>query len=153
MDNAIAEKPNVGDLEKAMLQTEGVLVGSQTDDICKLAHHFAPGVYGREITIPAGMVVVGHRHKEATMNVVLSGHAWLVCEGDDPKLVGPGVFVSQPGVRKAAIAISDFRIINIHPTEETDLEIIEGLTIDKSEAFMEAERLMMTVNKFLEGSE
>jgi hypothetical protein len=33
----------------------------QTD--CPVTHHFGPGVYIREVKIPAGSLVLGHKHQ------------------------------------------------------------------------------------------
>ena len=40
---------------------------------CPVQHHFAPGAYGREMTLPAGLVVVGKIHKHAHINVISKG--------------------------------------------------------------------------------
>jgi quercetin dioxygenase-like cupin family protein len=130
-------------LERELLYNPATYIGNETDEICGLKHHFAPGVYARETTVPAGMAVVGHRHKHEHLNIVLKGKAIVVCEGQEPKMIeGPCVFVSGGGVRKAAIVIEDFTILNIHATEETDLEVIEAQTIEKTDDFMEMVELI-----------
>ena len=40
---------------------------------CPLKHYFAPGVYLREIFMPAGSVVIGKIHKTEHFNIIQKG--------------------------------------------------------------------------------
>lgn len=91
----------------------------------EVAHHHSHGVYGRELRVPAGSVVVGHIHKFTNMNVLLEGEMTVVTEAG-PQRVGPGfLVVSPPGTKRAAYAHTDCRWLTIHGTHETDVEKIE----------------------------
>jgi quercetin dioxygenase-like cupin family protein len=112
----------------------------------EVVHHFSHGVYGRELRIPAGSVVVGHIHKHQNMNVLLEGQMTVVTD-DGPKLVGPGfLIVSPPGTKRAAYAHTDCRWLTIHGTHETDLDKIEQQFIVHTEqeylAFCEQQQLL-----------
>ena len=89
---------------------------------CPLTHLFAPGVYYREIFMPANTCVVGHKHKTEHLNIVLSGKALVIIDGEKHKIEAPTVFVSKPGVSKVLLIIEDMRYATIHPTDETDIE-------------------------------
>lgn len=103
-----------------------------------VAHRFAPGVYLREVLIPAGTFVIGHEHKTEHFNVVLSGTVILFHgDGKIESISGPAIFVSKPGVRKVLFSWTDTRWTTIHPTEETDIEKLEDALIVKTAQWIE----------------
>lgn len=111
-----------------------------------VAHHFSHGVYGRELRIPAGSVVVGHIHKFTNMNVLLEGEM-DVQTNDGVKRVGPGfLIVSPPGTKRVAYAHTDCRWLTVHGTHETDIDKIEQQFIVHTEqeylAFCESQQLL-----------
>src|SRR3970040_1256204 len=55
-------------------------------------HHHSYGVYGRELIVPAGSVIVGHIHKHTNMNVLLEGEMSVMTD-DGMKRVGAGFLV------------------------------------------------------------
>lgn len=106
-----------------------------------LTHRFAPGIYLREISMPADTIVIGHEHKTEHFNIVLTGRALVLIDGETHTITAPCTFISKPGVRKTLYIIEDMRWQTVHPTEETDLEKLEALLIRKSDAFMEFQAL------------
>jgi hypothetical protein len=99
-----------------------------------LAHHFAPGVYARECTLPAGALVLGHVHREGGLNIALSGEALVKVDGVLRRIVAPCILPSEAGTRKLAYIVKEMRWVNIHPTTETDLEKLEEILIAPSAA-------------------
>ena len=106
--------------------------------IVEPVHRFADGTYTREITVPAGSVIVGKTHKKETLNILLKGKAILASGGTVRLVEAPLTFVSEPGVQKAAFVLEEMTWLNVHPTSERDLEKIEDEFIEKDE---ELERL------------
>ena len=88
-------------------------------------HHFADGVYLRELFMPAGMVVVGKIHVTKHLTIVASGTVQITTDKGVEEITGPTVFVSPAGAKKAIHAITDATLMNPHPTDETDLDKIE----------------------------
>lgn len=88
---------------------------------------FSGGVYIRQITVPAGSLIIGKRHRYETCNMLLKGEMSLYVGGGKPpvRIEAPLLFTSQPGVKKMAYCHSEVIFSNIHPTQETDLETIE----------------------------
>lgn len=125
----MTEVATVEDIEALMLMTEQVE--------CKLVHHFSPGVYIRELTMPKDTYVLGHKHKEPCMNIVSKGSLRLVDieTGEITFIKAPCTFESKAGVRKLAYVIEECVWSNVHPTIETDLDKLEEAIIDKSETF------------------
>lgn len=95
-------------------------------------HRFAPGMYMRELTVPAGMLIVGKIHKHDHFLLVLDGIAIVKSEFGDA-VVHPGyIAVSKAGVKRVVLAITDTRFITIHANRDDceDLEIIEAEHIE-----------------------
>lgn len=143
MNLALAEAPLVGRaftendvlrLEEAFLQEEQVG--------CPVTHHFGPGVYIREVLLPAGAYIIGHAHKDAHLNVMLEGRLTLIREdGTRREMAAPQTFVSGPG-RKIAYVHETVRWQNIYATAETDVDRLEATLFDKSAAFEAAQALL-----------
>lgn len=113
-----------------------------------VTHYFSPGVYMREITMPAGMTGVGHIHRHRHMNIALTGRSLVTIDGVTTEVVAPFIFESMPGAQKAFHVIEDLRWITIHANPngwdessivemereifELPLEmIIEGIPVDE----------------------
>jgi hypothetical protein len=109
---------------------------------CDLKHIFAPGVYYREIFMPAGSLIIGHEHKTEHLNIVLSGFARVMMNDDIVDIASPDVFISKPGTRKVLLIIEDMRWGTVHPTEETNMEVLEKLLIKPSDTFQSHKAIM-----------
>lgn len=94
-----------------------------------LTHHFAPGLYGREVFMAAGATLVGKLHKHKHLNILLEGKLAVRTEFGHDILEAPLVFVSEPGTKRAGHIIEDTRWITFHPTQSTDLDEIEAEVI------------------------
>lgn len=106
---------------------------------CPLKHNFAPGVYMREITMPAGSLIIGHEHLTEHFNVVLTGKARVMINGVIEDLVAPCYFISKPNVRKVLYIVEEMKFATIHPTDETSVEVLENTLIRKSNSFIKHE--------------
>lgn len=91
-------------------------------------HHFAPGIYMRELFAPAGSFVIGAEHTTDHQNILLEGEARALVNNRVQNIVGPSLFVSKAGTRKLVIAVTDIRWLNIHPNpdNETDVAALEA---------------------------
>lgn len=111
---------------------------------CPVTHLFAPGIYWRELALPAGTFAIGHKHRTEHLNVILSGRVRVLSDGHVVELAAPQVFVSKPGTRKMVYALEDTRWANVHSNagDETDMDKLELLNIEKSGSFLEHEAEM-----------
>jgi len=114
-----------------ILQLEHEL-GQHEQVDCPLKHHFAPGVYAREILLPAGSVVIGKIHRHGHLNIISKGSGFVATEFGRDYFNAPYTFTSEPGTKRAVHAITDVIWTTIHLTEETDLAKIEAQIIAPS---------------------
>lgn len=106
---------------------------------CPVVHTFAPGVYLREVSLPAGALVVGHCHRHAHLNVMLSGRMLLVGDdGQSHEVCAPYQVITPPG-RKVAQVLEQTVWVNVYATDERDVETLEAMLFDKSETYMASE--------------
>ena len=106
--------------------------------VAPLVHRFAPGVYIREITMPAGSLIIGHEHKTEHFNIVLKGRADVMMDGQIvDTIVAPCTFVSSAGVRKLLHIHEEMIWQTVHPTAETDICKLEEELVIKSKTFQE----------------
>lgn len=99
---------------------------------CPVTHHFAPGLYGREIFMPAGTVVVGKIHKHAHINNISLGRVVVSTEFGSEAYQAPCQFISTPGTKRAVYVEEDCVWTTYHPTDKTDLAEIERDIIAES---------------------
>lgn len=121
-------------LEKAMLQMKEHQI---TIEIC---HHFAPGIYSREMRMPSGSVVVGKIHKTEHLCVLAKGRVTVVSEDGKKEYSAPSVIHSMPGTKRALHAHEEVVWINFHhnPTNENDISKIDDLfVVDTFDQFLE----------------
>lgn len=117
-------RKRIADLEAAMLEEPQVEM--------PVVHHFAPGVYARELKIPKGTMLTGKIHKTEHLNIVSSGDISVLTENGVKRVQAPHTFVSKPGAKRVGYAHEDTTWTTIHVTNETDLEKIEDAVIAKS---------------------
>lgn len=92
---------------------------------CPVTHHFAEGVYGREMFIPAGTVISGKIHRFSTLNILAQGEIEVTTPEGVRRLCAPSVFVSPAGGKKIGFAVTDVVWINVHASRITDLAALE----------------------------
>jgi len=96
---------------------------------CPVRNIFAPNVYAREMTIPAGVVLTGAVHKTCHLSILSKGQVKVVSDEGVIELAAPATLISQPGAKRAIFAISEAVWTTIHATTETDLDkLVEELT-------------------------
>lgn len=97
---------------------------------CPVRNHFAPGIYMREMTIPAGTCVVGAVHKTEHLSILSKGILHITTEEGVIEMVAPYTLHSYPGIKRAVYAVTDCVFTTIHPTTETDLDKLCELLTD-----------------------
>ena len=103
-------------------------------------HFFAPGMYLRELTVPAGMLLVGKTHKHAHFLVVTKGRAEVISEFGRDVVESGHISVSQAGVKRVVLALEDTQFITVHlnPSDTQDLAVVEAEHIEPENLGIEA---------------
>ncbi len=111
-------------LERAMLKKEQVE--------CPVHHRFGPGIYIRELQVPAGTLAVGHHQNFQHMNIMLKGKVVMFhSDGRKETFTAPFIGVMPPG-RKIGYVVEDMVWQNVYGTDETDVEKLEEFYLTKS---------------------
>jgi hypothetical protein len=106
---------------------------------CQTKHYFGPSIYIREVTMPAGTVVIGKPHRKEHMCVMLQGRMIVVLgDGTKQELVAPLTFVGSAG-RKVAYILETTVFQNILATDETDIDVLENMLVDNAQPMLEGE--------------
>lgn len=128
------QRSKIMELEASMRQQEGAVVG---DGPAVITHYFAPGIYCREMFVPAGYALVGKIHKTKHICILSKGKV-TVADGETLNTYeAPTTIVSPVGAKRAIYAHEDSVWTNVHSTGhkeqiESELESIEKELIAES---------------------
>jgi hypothetical protein len=107
-----------------------LLKGEQAN--CPVEHIFGPSLYIRKVTLPVGILAVGHYQKTTHMNVMLTGRCTILnADGQEEELVAPQIIIMPPG-RKVGEIHEEVTWLNIYSTDETDVTKLEEAYLDKA---------------------
>lgn len=130
IDTILSDTDSHEAIERVMLEAE------QMD--CPVIHRFGPGIYIREIIMPAGAFAIGAYHKGEHLNIMLKGRVSVLGEaGKVIELKAPMIFVGKPG-KKIGYVHEEVVWQNVYATDETDIETLERMFVDKGPAWLEA---------------
>jgi hypothetical protein len=127
-----SRRERIMDLEKALTAVPGSY-GMKEFNEGKIKHFFASGVYGRELFIPKGNVIVSKIHRAKTFNVIAQGVISVICPTNGFNTYeGPFCFVSEPFTKRVVIAHEDTLWITSHGyTGSENLDDVEAAIIAK----------------------
>ena len=133
-DNILGSPESIRDfifeVQHRLEQVPGAVFGDS--DLCPLTHSFAPGVYVRQIFIPAGVLIVGKIHKHEHPNFLMKGKVSVLTESGGVEILeAPLQMISPAGTKRVVYAHTDTVWTTIHVTEKTDLVEIEEDIIAK----------------------
>lgn len=134
----VSDREKVAMLEEEMFKHEQVNI--------PIKHYFSPGVYAREITIPADTVLTGRIHKYAQLNILSGGEISVLTDDGMKRVAAPFTVVSPPGTKRIAYAHTECTWTTILATDEQDPEAIEATFTVATEQefldFVEAQKLI-----------
>ena len=139
--NKVARK-DILSLEGAMQTHPSYQEG---DGPCKITHYFTPGVYAREMWMPADCLITGKIHKTEHICILSQGMVTVSDGGESTLYVAPATIISKVGAKRAIYSHEESVWTNIHPTDLTDPEEIESEiiaeTFEELDGFLEHEEL------------
>jgi hypothetical protein len=133
----VATKPKTASLLEKKLGTLYEATAAQPQVQCEEKHHFGPNIYIKEVTMPAGALIIGKHHRMEHLCNMVSGRMYILQDdGSKKELVAPMTFMAKPG-RKVAYIVETVVFQNIYSTSETDIEKLENMCVDNSIPLLE----------------
>jgi len=110
-------------LRKRVLQLEDE-VSKLPQVHCPIRHYFSPGIYAREMTVPAGTVVTGAVHKTEHFIVISKGRVLMASDFGAQEFAAPHMLRCMPGMKNAFCTLDDTVWTNFlsNPTNERDTD-------------------------------
>lgn len=110
-----------------------------------IAHHFGGGVYAKETKVPAGWILVQHKHEHDHLSVLASGTVEILIDGQRSELTGPACLTIKAGKHHGVKALTDVAWYCIHATDCTDETGVDEVLIvpggeDEMQSMVEALR-------------
>lgn len=99
---------------------------------CPTVHRFTPGLYSREIFMPAGTLVTSKIHKTEHQFIISRGRVRVrnIVDGEWIELAAPYHGITPAGTRRVLQVLDDTVWTTLHVTDLTDVEAIEREIID-----------------------
>jgi hypothetical protein len=129
----------VAAMEEFMLTQEQVEI--------PVRHIFSNGLYAREITAPAGVIMSGMVHKTEHLNIMSKGEVSVMTEDGMKRFKAPCTFVSKPGTKRIGYVHQEMVWTTIHATTETDLGKLEAALVTRSFDDDDIARLMSNMKE------
>lgn len=132
----LSDRDKVSFLEAEMLKQEQIAI--------PVKHYFSPGVYAREITIPADTLLTGRIHKYEQLNILSGGEISVLTDDGMKRVSAPFTVVSPPGTKRIAYAHTECTWTTILATDEKDPDVIEAtFTVATEQEFLEFARQLI----------
>jgi hypothetical protein len=119
--------------ELASKMVEAAMLEENQAD-CPVTHEFAEGLYIRTVTMPAGILAIGHAHKIPCWNEMANG-CIVVPKGKEIEMVrAPLSYPGKIGERKIGFVLDTVVWKNIwpNPDNERNIDILEERYLDKT---------------------
>ena len=107
-----------------VLRLEQAMRGMQQAELTTL-HYFADGMYCRYLFRPAGCLIVGKVHKREHFYIIAKGKVQVVGDDSVDIYAAGTVLISQPGTKRAVLALEDSVCVTVHRTAKRNLDKIE----------------------------
>lgn len=95
----------------------------------QIKHHFAAGLYARQMLLPAGHFAVTHAHQYDHLSILASGEVMVETDGVERVYRAPAVITIAAGVHHRIEALEDAVWFCVHATSETDLDRMDEVLV------------------------
>lgn len=97
-----------------------------------IEHHFGAGVYAKETRIPAGQILVQHKHHFDHLSILASGSVELMVDGDRQIVHAPACLTIEANKHHGVKSLTDVVWYCVHATDCTDESEIDEVLIAPS---------------------
>ena len=94
-----------------------------------IEHHFSAGVYAKEARIPAGQILVQHKHKFDHLSILASGSVELMVDGKRTIVHAPACLTIEANKHHGVKSLTEVVWYCIHATDCTDTDAIDDVLI------------------------
>lgn len=125
------EKSNKGRLDELELELR-----NHKQIECPLIHRFTPGMYIREIYMPANTLIVSKIHKTIHPFFIMKGIVEVkINDGEWERLEAPYSGVTVPGTRRVLFIVEDcvWATVHLNDNDTENLEELEEMIIQRHE--------------------
>ena len=120
----VVRKEEAAQMRAKILQLEAAMKAMPEHQVeIKTTHHFAPGIYMREIFIPKGVTLTGLIHRTEHMNILSQGDLSVWTEDGVKRLKASTVVLSKPGAKRVGYAHEDSIWICVHPNVDNEKDV------------------------------
>lgn len=119
-------------IEQRILEIGGAVAEENGGTVPEMPvkHTFTPGIYSREITMPAGSILTSKIHKTEHQFVVSRGRCSVFDGAGFVTIEAPYHGVTKPGTRRLLVVHKDTVWTTFHATTATDLSELEDELIE-----------------------
>jgi quercetin dioxygenase-like cupin family protein len=96
-----------------------------------IKHHFSDHLYAKECFIPAGSILVQHKHEYDHLSILAKGRIKVDCDGVITEYEAPQCLNIIKGVNHGVLALTDCVWYCVHSTDETDPDKVDEVLIQK----------------------
>lgn len=97
-------------------------------------HYFAHGLYGREVTLPAGSTAVGYAHAQEHICIISKGRVQIVTEEGVQEIAAPATLIIPRGRKNCVHALEETVWTTVHSsTAKTAAEAEATLILPDAE--------------------
>lgn len=132
------EDRNPDKIQAAILNLEAACAALPEDEKIPIEpiHYFAPGLYVREIHLPAGSINTGKYHIHDDILIIAKGTCTFITEHSEKTYEGPCVAIVKAETKPAVWAHTDVVMISAHVNadDSRDIELIENRIVHQNQA-------------------
>lgn len=145
-------REKINDFQKQF--EDGLKNGDLTPSPYSYKHHFTKvhsefgaALYGREMHLTKGAIIIGKIHKYPVLNVLLKGKLAVVSENGRRIIEAPCVYSSDPNIRRVGHVLEDCIWLNVLMTNHVGEENLDEILNDHTANSYEEVGLFDSVNK------
>ena len=94
-----------------------------------ISHHFGGGVYAKETWIPAGSILVQHKHKYDHLSILAKGSVEVIVDDVKSVVHAPACLTIEANKHHGVKSLTDVVWYCIHATNCTDTDEIDEVLI------------------------
>lgn len=95
----------------------------------QIQHHFAAGLYARQMQLPAGKCALSHKHKYDHFSILASGSCVVQTDEGKTEYTAPACVLIKANLNHSIYAKSDVVWFCIHAADVAEVDDIDSVLI------------------------